>query len=499
MYTMHGLRLWESLLVALLLVGFVTTTVPTFVHGSGCVSSFGKIFVPAQCSTIQQAINVANSGDIVYVSSGTYAELLTLNKTVHLIGTNSVGTYIEGQGQGTVVTITANSASISGFTVERSNLNGREILVDSSNFVRIGNCTIASSLTSSTPTGVGIELHNANHTLIHNNQITLTAYGVNITDSNHNEVSNNAIGNLGIVGVRLSSSSMNLISGNSLVNGRDGVELLGVATTSSWNNVTRNLVKSASFAGVLLANSTTGNIVNENIFQLNHFGLDLERASGNVFYHNSFLASSLRHVNHATPSDIPLNLWDNRSFTSGQPGGNYWDNYTGTDMDSDGIGDNMTPWNGVDLYPLMSPFLPVPLAFVSVVATPQYGSAPLTVRLSANALGTLKPFRYIWDFGDGSPHSNATSPSHTYSTAGRYVVSVLVDDSSGARDGGSLVVSVGTSSSLFDNLYLVLAAGLALATTVVGILVYRKRQRQAMDASAATVQGKMKERKESDH
>jgi len=146
----------------------------------------------------------------------------------------------------------------------------------------------------------------------------------------------------------------------------------------------------------------------------------------------------------------------------------------------------------------MSPFLPVPLAFVSVVATPQYGSAPLTVRLSANALGTLKPFRYIWDFGDGSPHSNATSPSHTYSTAGRYVVSVLVDDSSGARDGGSLVVSVGTSSSLFDNLYLVLAAGLALATTVVGILVYRKRQRQAMDASAATVQGKMKERKESD-
>jgi parallel beta-helix repeat protein len=462
------------------------------------VSSFGTIFVPAQCSTIQQAINVANSGDIVYVSSGTYREQLTLNKTVHLIGTNPVGTYIEGQRQGTVVTITANSASISGFSVEGSNLNGKEVLVNSANFVRIGNCTIASNLTSSSPTGIGIELYRANYTLIHNNQITLTAYGVNITSSNHNEVSNNAMGNLGVVGARLSNSSMNLLIGNSFVSGRDGVELLGMLP-SSWNNVTRNLVKNSGFAGILLANSTTGNIVNENIFQLNHIALDLERASGNVFYHNSFLASNLRHVNHAKTSDIPLNQWDNRSFTSGQRGGNYWDNYTGTDMDNDGIGDNMTPWNGVDLYPLMSPFLPVPLAFVSVVATPQYGSAPLTVRLSANALGTLKPFRYIWDFGDGSPHSNATSPSHTYSSPGRYVVSVLVDDSSGARDGGSLVLSVGASSSLFDNLYLVLAAGLALAATVVGILVYRKRQRQAMDASAATVQGKKKERKESDH
>src|SRR5207245_11783236 len=119
------------------------------------------------------------------------------------IGKKTVRRYIDGPGQATVVSITAHSASISGFTVERSNLNGPAILVDSSNFVRIGNCTIASSLTSSPPTGVGIELHNANQTLIHNNQITLTAYGVNITDSNHTEVSNNAIGNLAIVGVRL--------------------------------------------------------------------------------------------------------------------------------------------------------------------------------------------------------------------------------------------------------------------------------------------------------
>lgn len=44
---------------------------------------------------------------------------------------------------------------------------------------------------------------------------------------------------------------------------------------------------------------------------------------------------------------------------------------------------------------------------------------------SANA------YNYLWDFGDGTPASTVTSPSHTYSTSGTFIVTLIAIDSSG--------------------------------------------------------------------
>ena len=79
-------------------------------------------------------------------------------------------------------------------------------------------------------------------------------------------------------------------------------------------------------------------------------------ASNNNFYHNNFI-NNAQHAYDDTPSDeFPLcpcqNNWDN-----GYPeGGNYWDDYSGSDSDSDGIGDTpySIPGGCEDEYPLMA-------------------------------------------------------------------------------------------------------------------------------------------------
>jgi PKD repeat protein len=65
-----------------------------------------------------------------------------------------------------------------------------------------------------------------------------------------------------------------------------------------------------------------------------------------------------------------------------------------------------------------------------MTATPTSGKAPLTV--SFGSAGTTDPdgtvAAYDWDFGDGSPHSSSTSPTHRYDTVGTFTARLTVTD-----------------------------------------------------------------------
>ncbi len=69
-----------------------------------------------------------------------------------------------------------------------------------------------------------------------------------------------------------------------------------------------------------------------------------------------------------------------------------------------------------------------PVAQVS--ATPTAGAPPLTVQFSSAGSSDPDgdPLTISWDFGDGSPTSNAVAPSHTYLAAGGYVATLTVSD-----------------------------------------------------------------------
>jgi len=98
------------------------------------------IMVPDDYPTIQEAINHANEGDTIFVRNGTYSERIIVNKTVSLIGENRNTTIIDGNKTETLVNVTADNVTISGFTVQ----NG-EIGID----LNSNSNTVASNIISS--------------------------------------------------------------------------------------------------------------------------------------------------------------------------------------------------------------------------------------------------------------------------------------------------------------------------------------------------------------
>ena len=73
-------------------------------------------------------------------------------------------------------------------------------------------------------------------------------------------------------------------------------------------------------------------------------------------------------------------------------------------------------------------------------ASPKSGWAPLTVNFAGSASGGTEPYSYSWDFGDGASSSEQI-PSHTYSQAGDYTVTLTVTDRENNQDDDSLIIN----------------------------------------------------------
>jgi len=82
--------------------------------------------------------------------------------------------------------------------------------------------------------------------------------------------------------------------------------------------------------------------------------------------------------------------------------------------------------------------------FAKVSASPTSGLPPLTVHLSgaASTDPDNDPLAYGWDFGDGSPTSNASTTDHVYQALGTYTATLTVTDTHGAQSNASATITV---------------------------------------------------------
>jgi parallel beta-helix repeat protein len=113
---------------------------------------------------------------------------------------------------------------------------------------------------------------------------------------------------------------------------------------SNDSNIVNNIIANNT-VGIFFSNSN-GNNVTGNLIEKNAIGASTTLTQGfittkpNKFYHNNFI----NNVNQV--SVIAPTKWDNDAE------GNYWSDYSGQDLNGDGIGDTETPYLGMDRYPL---------------------------------------------------------------------------------------------------------------------------------------------------
>jgi parallel beta-helix repeat protein len=255
--------------------------------------------------TIQDAINASSDNDTIIVENGVYNELLTINKSINLVGNNNNHTIINYSSNNSLREITYTGSTIA-------------IYVNSSNNI-IKNIKI-------TNVSEGIILGvNKNYNLLSQNQILNNSIAIQTWKSSHNTIENNFI----------------------FSNSDNGIFI----HTFSHDNTIKNNHALNNFYGIMIKGSNN-NIVYNNCFKENNYGaLVCCGSNNNIIYNNIFLNNS---ISNGQQKEDLINYW----YSDPDFRGNYWDDYTGIDGNNDGYGDSPYFIPGVgkqDIYPLTIP------------------------------------------------------------------------------------------------------------------------------------------------
>jgi len=293
----------------------------------------------ADFTTIQTAVTAAGAWDTIIVKDGTYTENVVVDKSLVIQSENGAELTIvqAADSNADVFKVTAENVTIDGFSITGATSMGKSgIAIFGSTS---GSCTIINNQCSDNNQGITIEALTTDNTVA-NNICTLS----------------------GRYGICLSNTTGNIITGNTCSNNTASSGYALYLADNANNNTVNDNISDSNNIGIRVKNADS-NLLFNNTFTNNNYGLEIATGSlDNVFYLNNFVGNTSGQLSLGYGA-VAGNFWNSQTeqtYTfndtqyTGQVG-NYWSDYTGTDADSNGIGD--TPYgtftNEYDNYPLM--------------------------------------------------------------------------------------------------------------------------------------------------
>lgn len=322
--------------------------------------------------TIKEGLLRVNDNDTILVKKGTYKEFdIIIDRPVTLLGEGLP--VIDGELKGEIIKIISDGVTLDGLIIKNVGTSYTEDysavrVVKSKNFLiqnlilenlffgiyiekssegRVYNNKIMGDAKEEYNSGNGIQLWYSQNIHVDQNSITHVRDGIYLEFSDYCTITNNRSFENVRYGLHFMFSNNDLYERNTFQNNGAGVAVMFSKKIEMYNNNFLDNWGSASFG--LLLKEINDSEISGNIFENNTTGINIEGSNRVNFNNNDFISNGWAvksrgacYANHFFDNNFMYNSFDlsynsklnDNSFTN-----NYWSNYTGYDLDKDGVGD----------------------------------------------------------------------------------------------------------------------------------------------------------------
>jgi len=332
-------------------------------------------------STLKEAVTVAKDFDTIVVKKGTYKEFgININKPLTIIGENYP--VIDGELKGEIITITSDNVTIDGLFIinvgksytedyaairvkRKKNFVIKNVVLEKLFFGiylekardgKVFHNKIIGNAVDEHNSGNGIQLWYCKNIEVELNYVEHVRDGIYLEFSDDCLIKNNVSAENLRYGLHFMFSNDDVYQDNTFENNGAGVAVMFSKKIIMLNNIFKENWGSASY-GLLLKEINDAEIIG-NIFEENTIGINIEGTNRINYKNNNFIkngwAMKVRgacYANKFLSNNFLYNSFDisyNSKINDNKFDNNYWSNYTGYDLDKNGVGD--IPYRPVKLF-----------------------------------------------------------------------------------------------------------------------------------------------------
>ncbi|WP_091426335.1 nitrous oxide reductase family maturation protein NosD [Formosa sp. Hel1_31_208] len=332
-------------------------------------------------TTLKNAISQAKDFDTIVIEKGTYkAYNILVDKPLTIIGKDYP--VIDGELKGEIITIVSDNVTVDGlfiinvgtsYTQDYAAIRVKKsknfviknlvleklffgIYIEKSHHGKVYHNKIVGDAVEEHNSGNGIQLWYSHHIEIEHNYIEHVRDGIYLEFSDDCIIKNN-VSALNIrYGLHFMFSNDDVYEDNTFENNGAGVAVMFSKKIKMLNNTFRENWGTASY-GMLLKEINDAEIIG-NTFEQNTIGINIEGTNRVIYKNNNFKnngwALKVRgacYANQFIENNFLYNSFDiayNSKVNDNIFDRNFWSNYTGYDLDKDGVGD--IPYRPVKLF-----------------------------------------------------------------------------------------------------------------------------------------------------